>query len=1184
MQIRLLSSSLILSILSILSKPSSAASVLESARKIPVAYQVDVVVVGGSTGAVSAAVAAAKAGAKVFLAAPRPYLGEDMAGSLRLWLEEGEEPASPLAKRLYTDSSAMRQPLDPNSIPFKYEADVPSGGVHKDTRPPSLLADGVWGDAATESVQYPGDVTITLDLLQEQDLKGARLMAYHRGPGEAKADFNVESVAVSASLDKKEWTQAAVVKNEKPVPGCVVLSAPFVGKARYLRLDVKKAAAAKRILLGEIVVLKAGLPAPAPARPPRGPVTPLHVKRTLDEALLGAGVQFLFSCYATDVIRDAAGDPCGIVMANRSGRQAVVAKVIIDATDRAWVARMAGAKFQPFPAGPQTVTRVVVGGEPLTGEALKARKITPPFEAKLPAKGAASSRAYDIIEYTLQIPMKDGRYASWAEAEQIARDMTYHPQQQFTSNTLFQVPPDPVHSESGVRASARIPPERPEGRTPNEEPPKGGTTNVELGACRPAGVPRLFVLGGCADVPRDHAAKLLRPLALIDLGERIGAAAAAEAKALPAPKDPRLVARATDQTEPRPPKGGTPNEEPPKGGTPNGDVRESLGGLRPAENAPTIPQEERALPVLGTYDVVVIGGGTGGAPAGIAAARQGAKTLVVEYLHGLGGVGTQGAIASYYWGNRVGFSKEVQEGKTSWQIEQRAEWWRTALRKAGAEIWFGALGCGAFVENGRVRGAIVATPEGRGVVLAKVVIDSTGNADIAAAAGAQCVTTDATDIALQGAGLPPRNLGTSYTNTDFTLMDDSDMLDVWHVFVYTRAMAGNAFDLGQLLDTRERRRIVGDFTLTILDEVNGRTQPDTICQAYSDFDTHGYTVDPYFTLAHPPHQKGLRTQIPYRCLLPKGLDGILVTGLGVSAHRDAIPVIRMQPDIQNQGYAAGVAAAMAAKTGVGTRQIDLSALQKHLVQVGNLTPSVLTDKDSYPFPTEKLAAAVEGLKDDLEGVSVLLTQPEQSMPLLRHAYEDARYEKDKLAYAQVLAVMGDPLGVPTLIKAVEAAPALDKGWQFTGMGQFGRNLSPLASLIYALGRARDRRATPCILAKLKLLTPQDAFSHYRAMGLALESIGDPSAAAPLAEVLQRPDVRGHAVPSVDKEIERAKKSPNFNATLPRSNALRELILARALFRCGDKDGLGRKILQEYAADLRGHFARHAQAVLEAVGR
>jgi hypothetical protein len=41
------------------------------------------------------------------------------------------------------------------------------------------------------------------------------------------------------------------------------------------------------------------------------------------------------------------------------------------------------------------------------------------------------------------------------------------------------------------------------------------------------------------------------------------------------------------------------------------------------------------------------------------------------------------------------------------------------------------------------------------------------------------------------------------------------------------------------------------------------------------------------------------------------------------------------------------------------------------------------------------------------------------------------------------------------------------------------------------------------------------------------------------------------------------------------------MLARALYRCGDYDGVGRKILEAYTHDLRGHFARHAKAVLEA---
>ena len=51
----------------------------------------------------------------------------------------------------------------------------------------------------------------------------------------------------------------------------------------------------------------------------------------------------------------------------------------------------------------------------------------------------------------------------------------------------------------------------------------------------------------------------------------------------------------------------------------------------------------------------------------------------------------------------------------------------------------------------------------------------------------------------------------------------------------------------------------------------------------------------------------------------------------------------------------------------------------------------------------------------------------------------------------------------------------------------------------------------------------------------------------------------------------------------RVGPLREITLARALYRCGDYQGLGRKILESYTHDLRGHLARHAKAVLEAAG-
>ncbi|MHC4326430.1 MAG: FAD-dependent oxidoreductase, partial [Planctomycetota bacterium] len=140
----------------------------ESARDIPVAYDVDVVVVGGTSGGVAAAVAAAQSGARVFLAAQRPYLGEDICGTYRLWLEPDEEPRLPLAKKIYAEPAVSS--LARNRVEFTYEADKTSAAIHRDTQPPSLLTDGKWHSAASQSVQYDGNVTLIADLGTEYQL------------------------------------------------------------------------------------------------------------------------------------------------------------------------------------------------------------------------------------------------------------------------------------------------------------------------------------------------------------------------------------------------------------------------------------------------------------------------------------------------------------------------------------------------------------------------------------------------------------------------------------------------------------------------------------------------------------------------------------------------------------------------------------------------------------------------------------------------------------------------------------------------------------------------------------------------------------------------------------------------------------------------------------------------------
>ncbi|MDZ7619810.1 MAG: FAD-dependent oxidoreductase, partial [Patescibacteria group bacterium] len=628
----------------------------------------------------------------------------------------------------------------------------------------------------------------------------------------AGSGFNIESLAVSVSEDGSTWQPVGEVKGQ---PGggddCYAISIPVRAATRYVRMAVKKPERFGRILLGEIELMG---PDKATGGPRYVMPRPMHVKKTLDEALLAAGVQYLYSCYATDLLRDAQGKPAGLVMANRAGRQAVLAKTIIDATDRAEVARLAGAKFRPCRAGAQAFQYVVIGGEVLAVEGATSRVVGSPLG------GANVAGHFPVIEYTFELPMPDASYASWAAADQQVRTLTYHPDQQWTSDRLFQVPPDAMHAQEPA------------------EGPWQGADKLPLDALRPAGVDRIYVLGGCADVPREAAAKLLRPLALVDLGTRVGAAAAELAASLPKLENVKLS--------------GQPTASP----AASGDVREALVGVRPIDDGPTVSQQARALPVLGQVDVLVVGGGTAGAPAGIAAARHGAKTLVVEYLSCLGGVGTEGAIANYYWGNRVCFTATVQENVGSWNVEHRKQWWLHELLEAGGEVWFGTIGCGAFVDGGQVKGAVVATPFGRGVVLAKTVIDATGNSDVAATAGAETDYTDASEFGMQGTGLPGRKLGGRYNNTDFTIVDETDMVDVWQMFVHSKNKYPDAFDHGRLIDTRERRRIIGEATITLLDQMNGRTYPDTVVRARSDYDTHGYTVEPYLLIEHPQHRQG----------------------------------------------------------------------------------------------------------------------------------------------------------------------------------------------------------------------------------------------------------------------------------------------------------------------------------------
>ena len=881
--------------------------------------------------------------------------------------------------------------------------------------------------------------------------------------------------------------------------------------------------------------------------------TPLHVKKVLEDELIDNGVKFLYSSYATNVLTDSSGNARGVVIANRSGRQVIRAKAVIDATHTASVAGFYGAQFSPFKAGTHNFVYTVVGNKPKSGSGIQNAEALPkPFEFK--------GKTYPVTRYTVSHEMKDNTYASLMAAEQKARTLTWDADQVDSSDLLWYIPSQNILSEKRYEGSDLSPRKIPEQ------------------AFIPKGINNLWVLGPCADIPREAAEKIMRPVPAMFIGELLGEKVAEKVKSITL--STQVSVHSLKQS---------------KANAFNyGRIGEVLKPLRTVGLPEFVTSAAGSLPVLGSYDVVVLGGGTAGAVAGLSSAKHGAKTLVLEYLHGLGGLSTLGLIGRYWDGFRGGFSYTIDKSVTEmapkdhprqlkdWEAETQSdwkqEWYRRELLNAKGELWFGVLGCGALVEGNKVKGVVVATPFGRGVILSDVLIDSTGSADIAIAAGAEFDYTGKKTLAVQGAGMGKMDPGDFYCNNDWLFIDDSDILDVSRVFVQSKEKFKGYYDIVKIPQTRERRRVIGEHIVSVYDVLHHRRYPDTISYHKSSFDTHGMIVDPFFILSPPLARHTIYdADVPLRSLLPKGLDGIITTGLGASAHRDAMPVIRMQPCLQNQGYAVGYLSATAVKEGKSVRKVDIKKIQKHLVSIGNLPERVLKDKEFKGFSNSEMKSASLSVTDGYKGLEILLTDPVRCKKLILEQIKNVSSFDDKVVYASILCILGDSAYSSVLKEKISQYKEWDKGWHYTGMHQFGMSLSQLDAYIISLGNAKDASSLNVILEKAKLLCPEDYFSHFRAVSMATEAINSRDAIPILAEMLTKPGVRNH---SVNNYVEaRNQTVPNDIDVTFRNKALKELHLARALYQCGDKDDLGREVLTKYAGSLQGHYARYASEIL-----
>lgn len=164
----------------------------------------------------------------------------------------------------------------------------------------------------------------------------------------------------------------------------------------------------------------------------------------------------------------------------------------------------------------------------------------------------------------------------------------------------------------------------------------------------------------------------------------------------------------------------------------------------------TYLQPEKKLPVVNEVEVLVVGGGPAGVGAAIAAARNGANTLLIEHFNCLGGIATSG-LMSHWTGSSEGpiyeeILKRCQaqlpnaENTGSLQQQINHEILKLVLfdivEEAGASVQLHTDAVEAIMDGNRIIGVITSSKSGLEAVMAKVVIDCTGDGDIASRAGA----------------------------------------------------------------------------------------------------------------------------------------------------------------------------------------------------------------------------------------------------------------------------------------------------------------------------------------------------------------------------------------------------------------------------------------------------------------
>ena len=628
---------------------------------------------------------------------------------------------------------------------------------------------------------------------------------------------------------------------------------------------------------------------------------------------------------------------------------------------------------------------------------------------------------------------------------------------------------------------------------------------------------------------------------------------------------------------------------------------------------PVQVEDKAAIPYDGS--IAVAGLGTAGMSAiyGTDVERKASDHIVgIESQYILGGTRTVGHVANYYHGRIEAFTRRINEAyekfdkdmlKTPGKFREMFGFsyvhlglmfhWEAVKKKR--DLLLGTVVFDAIKDGARVKGVLATNENGVFRISANVVMDMTGNGDLAVLAGADFYFGGEDDGICQTYsqwGLEEKIIQDFHQRStvgDYDMVDTTEYRDL--LYASMRAQMRNSFYYSSNpVAFRESRRIAGREYLDIKRAIRNESINEPVAVAVSTIDNHGKAAADISRMGFCAVVRDYKIVLPLGCFQPKGIQGILVGGKAISVDKDTQAVVRMNADVQNAGYALGyIAGRMAESEG---KDVEYECIKGFLTRE-NLIPEEYTCRK---FPGAEEAVKKLSGEDPHSLMEVLLQKQEEAVPILRRSWEKEQSDERKVLLAKALAWFGDRTGKETIVKRLlwlkdhedttcmcDIAARSDTVRH--GIGNKMNDYWDMNQLIEVAGRIRDREITEllCGIIRESQAGGPPYYSRFpyfsvrrdlictpyydRIFNLVHIFFGSPDSVAgeALAGLLEKEYIGGgyYALELMDEP-------------LPLMSYL-ELLTAIAAYRCGKKEV--RSVIEQYTRDVRNVYAKLAKSVL-----